>query len=83
MMGVTMNHNAFLDVTIMSCPNCGKYYADASWYVLDMSSDTECGVCGHIFNTLDNAVDRVLVEFRISGSKVVETLIRRRLSMDK
>lgn len=30
---------AWLDVAVLRCPNCGHYYVDASWYVVEMESD--------------------------------------------
>ncbi|RLI22143.1 hypothetical protein DRO54_01830 [Candidatus Bathyarchaeota archaeon] len=61
-----MNEVAWLDVTIMKCPNCGRYYAEASWYAIDMASDIECGECGYTFNSKRSAVDRVLIEFELN-----------------
>ena len=62
-----MSEVAWLDVTIMKCPKCGRYYAEASWYAIDMASDIECGECGHAFNSKKNAVDRVLIEFELDS----------------
>jgi len=61
-----MNDKVYLDVSIIRCPNCGKLYADASWYVLDMESDIECGVCGFTFNTSKNLVKRIMFEIDIN-----------------
>ena len=72
--------NAWLDVTVMCCPNCGHYYIDASWYVIEMQSDMECGHCETEFNGKENATDRVLLEFAIGengkmqGAKIAEHL---------
>jgi len=55
----------WLDVAVLRCPNCGHYYVDASWYVVEMESDIECGNCGTEFNTKKNASDRVMLEFQI------------------
>ncbi|MEM2988246.1 MAG: hypothetical protein QXK26_04335 [Candidatus Bathyarchaeia archaeon] len=38
-----MTEKAWLDDSIFSCPNCGHIYADASWYVVELKSDIECG----------------------------------------
>ena len=57
--------NAWLDVATLRCPNCGHYYVDASWYVVEMESDIECGHCGAEFNSKKNATDRVMLEFQI------------------
>jgi transcription elongation factor Elf1 len=55
----------WLDVTVLRCPNCGHYYVDASWYVVEMESDIECGHCGTEFNGKKNATDRAMLEFQI------------------
>ena len=75
-----MKEHAYLDVAILKCPKCGKLYADSSWYVIDMESDLECGVCGYTFNTKKNLVDRVLLKFTIEDDKVVDVTIDRRLT---
>jgi len=59
---------AWLDVAVLRCPNCGRYYVDASWYVVEMESDIECGSCSTEFNSKKNATDRVMLEFQIDGS---------------
>lgn len=56
---------AWLDVAVMRCPNCGRYYVDGSWYVMEMESDIECGGCRTEFNSKKNATDRVMLEFQI------------------
>lgn len=56
---------AWLDVAVLRCPNCGRYYVDASWYVVEMESDIECGNCMVEFNSKKNATDRVMLEFEI------------------
>lgn len=60
-----MEEDAYLDVTMIRCPECGKLYADASWYIIDMESDIECGVCGKEFNTKDNIVRRILLKITL------------------
>lgn len=62
----------WLDVTIIKCPNCGHYYADASWYVVEIGSDIECGTCHMTFNTKKHAVDRILLEFSLDGKEKVD-----------
>jgi hypothetical protein len=54
---------AFLDVAVSICPYCGTPYADASWYVIELESDVECGVCGRTWNPKTYKVDRILLEF--------------------
>jgi len=56
---------AWLDVAVLRCSNCGRYYVDASWYVVEMESDIECGKCGVEFNGKKSATDRVMLEFQI------------------
>lgn len=56
---------AFLDVAVSICPYCGTPYADASWYVIELGSDVECGVCGRTWNPKTFKVDRILLEFRL------------------
>ena len=60
---------AWLDVAVLRCPNCGHYYVDASWYVVEMESDVECGECGTTFNSKKNATGRVMLEFQIDEDK--------------
>ena len=59
---------AWLDVALLRCPKCGHYYVDASWYVVEMESDIECGHCGIEFNSKKNAIDRTMLEFQIDGN---------------
>jgi NMD protein affecting ribosome stability and mRNA decay len=54
-----------LDVALLRCPNCGRYYVDASWYVAEMESDIECGCCRTEFNSKKNAKDRAMLAFQI------------------
>jgi NMD protein affecting ribosome stability and mRNA decay len=56
---------AWSDVSVLRCPNCGHYYVDASWYVVEMESDIECGHCETEFNSKKNATDRAMLEFQI------------------
>ncbi len=60
---------AWLDVSIFRCPSCGKCYADASWYVVELESDIECGVCHSSFNARKNLTDRIMLAFKIDGGK--------------
>lgn len=64
---------AYLDVAVLRCPNCGHYYVDASWYVVEMESDIECGHCGTEFNSKKNATDRAMLEFQISEDGKIQT----------
>jgi len=79
-----MSEVAWLDVTIMRCPNCGRYYAESSWYAVEMESDIECNECGEVFNSKKQAVDRVLIEFEIDrNEKVADVRINMHLSLGK
>ena len=62
---------AFLDVTVSSCPHCGAPYADASWYVMELGSDVECGTCGRTWNPKSYKSDRILVAFELDESGTV------------
>jgi len=74
---------AWFDVTVLRCPNCGHYYIDASWYVIEMESDIQCGHCETEFNSKENAMDRVLLEFAIDESgKAQSTKVAERLEIE-
>ncbi len=62
---------AFLDVTVSLCPYCGAPYADASWYVMELGSDIECGTCGRTWNPKSYKSDRILVAFELDESGTV------------
>jgi hypothetical protein len=62
---------AFLDVTISVCPYCGTPYADASWYVIELASDVQCGVCGRTWNPGGHKTDRILVVFLLTKEGTV------------
>jgi len=55
----------WLDVALLRCPECGSYYVDASWYVIEMESDIACGKCGTEFNSKKNALDRAILMFQV------------------
>ena len=55
--------STWLDVAVVRCPNCGNYHVDASWYLVELESDIQCGRCQTEFNGKDNTTDRVLLEF--------------------
>ncbi|MGB9676724.1 MAG: hypothetical protein ACPL0C_06010 [Candidatus Bathyarchaeales archaeon] len=63
---------AYLDVSVLRCPNCGHFYVDASWYVVEMESDIECGCCGTEFNSKKNATDRVMLELQVDENGKIE-----------
>jgi len=72
---------ALFDVCITKCPRCGKSYADASWYVAEIGSDIDCGVCKNAFNAKKNITDRMLLKFdldergRVSGVSLSKSLL--------
>lgn len=79
-----MSTKAWLDVSVIQCPNCGRYYADASWYVVEIGSDIECGTCHTTFNTEKNATDRMMLSLNIDAEgKVHEAEVARHLSKRK
>jgi hypothetical protein len=74
---------AWLDVALLRCPKCGRYYADASWYIVEMESDIECGSCGVEFNSKKNAMDRALLEFEIAeNGKMQKVKIAKHLKLE-
>jgi len=60
-----MGEEAWLDISIFQCPGCGRYYADAAWYAVELESDIECGSCHKMFNAKKRATDRVMLKFEI------------------
>ncbi|MCS7124165.1 MAG: hypothetical protein NZ932_01945 [Candidatus Bathyarchaeota archaeon] len=64
----------WLDVTVLQCPNCGRLYAEVSWYVVEMESDIQCGECGKEFNSKRNIVDRALLEFQIDENGKIQNV---------
>jgi len=71
---------SWLDVALIQCPNCGRYYADASWYVVEIGSDIECGTCHETFNTKKHVADRIMLEFNLDeNGKVRQTKIERHI----
>ncbi len=68
----TVNEKAWLDVAITRCPNCGRHYADASWYIIEMSSDIECGNCHTNFNTKKHVSNRIMLGLKIDDEGRVE-----------
>jgi len=67
-----MKEKAWLDIAITRCPNCGRYYADASWYIVEMASDIECGSCHVTFNTRTHLTDRAMLSLKINENGMVE-----------
>jgi hypothetical protein len=73
---------AFLDVTVSLCPYCGAPYADASWYVMELGSDVECGTCGRTWNPKSYKSDRILVAFELDESGTVARVKKERQLAD-
>ena len=68
-----MSEKAWLDVSVFQCPHCGRCYVDASWYVVELESDIECGSCHGVFNTKKQVTDRVMLKFKIDAEgKILE-----------
>jgi hypothetical protein len=57
---------AWLDISVIQCPSCRRYYADASWYVVEIGADIECGTCHTTFNTNKNKTDRIMLRLVLS-----------------
>jgi len=75
-----MSEKAWLDISVIKCPNCGRYYADASWYVAEIGADIECGTCHSTFNTKKTATDRVMISLKINDKgKVQEVSVAKQL----
>jgi len=75
-----MSQKAWLDISVIQCPSCGRYYADASWYVIEIGADIECGICHTTFNTKKNVIDRVMLSLKIDDEgKVQEAKVARHL----
>ena len=62
-----MSEKAWLDVSVFRCPRCGRCYVDASWDVVELESDIECGSCHEVFNTKNQVTDRVMLKFKIDA----------------
>lgn len=77
-----MHEKAWLDITVIRCPVCGRYYAEASWYAIELGADVECGECGTEFNSKKHVTDRLMLEFQISKEgKIQETEIVKHISL--
>jgi len=75
--------NTWLDVAVVRCSTCGNYHVEASWYIIELESDIQCGRCQTEFNGKENATDRVLLEFDIGeNGKMKSVHIAERLSLE-
>jgi hypothetical protein len=76
--------NTWLDVAVVRCPNCGNMHVDASWFLIELESDIQCGRCQTEFNGKDNTTDRVLLEFTVNEQgKTQGVRIAERLPFEK
>ena len=66
---------AYLDVCNVRCPSCNSYYAEASWFAIELGSDMECGKCKVLFNAAQNVCDRLTLRFSIEDGKVTKVEI--------
>jgi len=66
-----MAEKAWLDVALFRCPSCGRLYAEASWYAIELGAEIECGSCGAEFNPKPHVLDRVMLEFEVEEGRVV------------
>ncbi len=66
--------DSYLNVAIVKCPRCGKFYAESSWYVLDMESDMRCGKCGKEFNSKETLTDKILAKFEMDEEGKVKKI---------
>jgi hypothetical protein len=56
---------------------------DASWYVVEMESDIECGHCGIEFNSKKNATDRAMLGFQVDkNGKMQKVNIAEHLNLE-
>jgi hypothetical protein len=77
-----MSEKAWLDVSVFRCPQCGRCYVDASWYVVELESDIECGSCHEVFNTKKQVTDRVMLKFKIDvEGKVLEAEVSKHIPL--
>ena len=65
---------SWLDVSVTKCPYCSTHFVEASWFVVFLESDLECGNCGRSFNAKKYSTDRVLLQFKLDWEGRVETV---------
>ncbi len=65
---------AHLDISFVKCPRCGNFFAESSWYVVEMESDLKCGKCGKEFNTKENMSDRIMAKFEMDENGKVKSI---------
>jgi len=64
-----------LDVALFRCPSCGRLYAEASWYAVELGCEIECGSCGTAFSPRETLLDRVMLEFEIQDGRAARVSI--------
>lgn len=69
-----MTEPAWMDVTIIQCPRCKRFYVEVSWYVIEMESDIQCADCGAEFNSRKQAKDRAIIEFEVNDLGQMQTV---------
>jgi len=55
----------YLDICITRCPFCNSWYAEVSWYALELECDLQCKTCGQSFSAKKFATHRVMLEFQL------------------
>ncbi|RLJ08531.1 MAG: hypothetical protein DRP12_00420 [Candidatus Aenigmatarchaeota archaeon] len=61
--------DAWLEVAILKCPNCGNLLAEPVWF-LELEQDITCSVCRKTWQASRNLLDKVMLRFEIEGKKV-------------
>ncbi len=61
---------ANLDIAIVKCPYCKNYFAESSWYAVELESDLDCGKCSKTFSPKQNLTDRILAKFELENGRV-------------
>ena len=78
-----MSEKAWLDVSILQCPECGRYYVDALWYAVELESDIKCGNCHGVFNAKKGLMDRLMLEYKVDArGKALEVKIPENVQME-
>lgn len=70
----TMNKAAWFDVAVTQYPNCGRRCVDASWCIVEMASDIECGRCHETFNTRVYLTDSIMLDIKLDGKGKAEVV---------
>jgi hypothetical protein len=68
---------AFLDISISICPHCETPYADASWYIIEINTEVECGKCRKTWSPRKYKVDRVLLEFQLDNKGKIKDILKK------